>query len=198
MGTIILKNEKSPIMIVVWAIILFVSSSFIPFILVSIIHSSFFKNPNQWLFIAPGQGYVTFMAGMFWISFVLFLYVFIQYKYQMKFIRWIALALFSLSIPLFMFGSAHYYYFDENGLHYNELDSFNQTTVYDWSSFKEVKQVYANRPTNNARYLDSYQFIMPDNRHIVVPYGSDLRRNEKRILVKLERSQVKVTDNYYE
>ncbi|WP_053365120.1 hypothetical protein [Bacillus sp. FJAT-27245] len=198
MGKVVLKNEKSPMLIVVWAIILFICSSFMPFIIVFMIQSYFFKSPNQWLYIAPGEGYITFMAGMFWISIVMFLYVFIQSKFHVKFIKWIALGLLTLSIPLFMFGSNHYYYFDETGLHYNELNSFNQTTTYDWASFKEVKQVYANRPTNNARYLDHYEFIMPDNRRIVIPYDSDLRRSEKRILVKLERSHVKVTDNYYE
>ncbi|WP_316570136.1 hypothetical protein [Neobacillus sp. YIM B06451] len=198
MEDVMLKTEKSPMLMVVWAIILFVCSSFMPFIIVSIIHSYLFKSPDQWLFIALGEGYITFMAGMFWVSIVMFLYVFIQYKYHVKFMKWIAFALFSISIPLFMFGSEHFYFFNENGLHYNDLNTFKQTTTYDWASMKEVKQVYANRATNNARYLDNYVFIMPDNRHIVIPYDSELRRNEKRILVKLERSQVKVTDNYYE
>ncbi|WP_059172498.1 hypothetical protein [Bacillus sp. FJAT-27445] len=197
MSNLMTKTEKSPAVMVVWAIILLISSFFMPFIIVFLIHNSFFQNREQWLFVAPGQGYITFMAGMVWIALVMFMHLFIQYRYELKFMKWITLVLLLFSIPVFMVGATNYYYFDDKGLHYNELKSFNHTDTYEWNSFKEVKQVHAVRTGDNAKYLESYEFITTSNKHFVVPY-EDFRGIESRVLEKLEKNQVKVTDNYYE
>ena len=198
MSNLVAASERRPVFMIVWAIILFVSSFFMPYVIVFLIHNSFFQSRDQWLFEAPGSGYVTFMIGMILIPIVMITHVIIQSKYNLKFMRWISLALISLSIPFFLLGATHYYYIDNAGLHYNELKTFNKTDTYDWGSFKEVKQVYEERKDDSSVFLDHYEFIAADGKHITIPYKASLRNVEGHILDKLKEKNIKVTNNYPE
>ncbi|RHW41571.1 hypothetical protein D1B31_07585 [Neobacillus notoginsengisoli] len=196
MSNLVSNTEKRPVLVVTWAIILFVSSFFMPYVIVFLIHNSFFQSREQWLFEAPGSGYLTFMIGMIWIPIVMILHVIIQSKYKVKYMRLISMALISLSIPFLLLGATHYYYIDNNGLHFNELKTFNKTSTYEWSSLKEVKQVYAERKEDGSVYFDHYEFITGDNKQIIIPYEVGLRNVEAHILEKLKENHVKVSDNY--
>ena len=93
-----------------------------------------------------------------------------------------------------MFAATTYFYFDDTGLHYNRLESFNQLRSYDWESFKEVKKHYEKK--QNIAYLKEYIFVMNDDLEIVIPYEGAMRQNEYRLLDKLTEKNVTVTDNY--
>lgn len=198
MSNLVAASERRPVFMIVWAIILFVSSLFMPFVIVYLIHNSFFQSRDQWLFETPGSGYVTFMIGMVLIPIIMITHVIIQSKYNLKFMRWISLALISLSIPFFLLGSTHYYYIDNEGLHYNELKTFKKVDTYDWGSFKEVKQVYAEREEDSSIFMDHYEFITADGKLITIPYKASLRNVEGHILDKLKENNIKVTNNYPE
>lgn len=93
-----------------------------------------------------------------------------------------------------MFAVSNYYFFDAKGLHYNDLETINQTTTYDWDSFKEVQEVYVN--DDGPAYLKSYKFITNDNKVIIIPFNWRFRENQNRILGKLKEHKIKVTNNY--
>ncbi|RHW39069.1 hypothetical protein D1B31_14000 [Neobacillus notoginsengisoli] len=193
MSNLAVKTEKGPL-VFVWAIILFISSLFMPIVFISWIQDLLFYSKSHWFFVAPQSAYVAFMIGMAWIPIVMIVYLIMNYKYELKFLKMFSLLIASLSIPVMIFSATTYYYFDDNGLHYNRLESFNQLETYEWESFKEVKKNYAKR--QNTTYLKEYIFILKDDLEIAIPYEGDIRHNEYRLMDKLNENNVTITDNY--
>ncbi|OCA90418.1 hypothetical protein A8F94_00555 [Bacillus sp. FJAT-27225] len=192
MSTLATKTEKGPI-ILVGSIILFICSFFMPFVIVYLIQDTLIHFKSPWFYVTPPAAYITFMIGMAWIPTVMIVYLILNYKYEFKYLKVTSLFLAALCIPVFMYATAHYYYFDDKGLHYNHLESFNKISDYDWASMKEVNVIYGKQ---NTTYLMEYKFITKDDFELIIPYEGDFKNNEARILQKLKANNVKITDNY--
>lgn len=193
MSNLAVQTERGPV-IFVWALILFVCSLFMPIVFISWIQDLFFFSKSHWFFVAPQSAYITFAVGMAWIPIVMVAYLILKLKYASKFLSLFSVLVASISIPILMFAATTYFYFDDTGLHYNRLESFNQLRSYDWESFKEVKKHYEKK--QNIAYLKEYIFVMNDDLEIVIPYEGAMRQNEYRLLDKLTEKNVTVTDNY--
>lgn len=197
MSNLIAKTEKGPTLLV-WTIVLFISSPITPLLLLALIQDSFYHDRrSQWFFIAPPSAYIVCLIGMVWIPIVLTIHLIIQYKYEFKKMKWVTLFLIFLSIPVLLGGITNYYYFDEKGAHYNSLNTLNEITN-EWSSFQEVKKIYVKDKATNTTYLNEYEFITKDKKVIRVPYRIELKEYENWILEKLKQNNVKVTDNFAE
>lgn len=197
MSNLIVKTEKGPTLLV-WTIIMFLSSPISPFLLLGLIQDSIYHDRrSQWFFIAPPSAYIACLIGMVWIPIVLTLYLIIRNKYEIKKMKWVTLFLIFLSIPVLLGGITNYYYFDEKGVHYNSLNTLNEKTN-EWSSLQEVKKVYSKNEATNAIHLDEYQFITDDKKVITVPIRAEFKAYENLILAKLKENNVKVTDNFAE
>ncbi|CRK82700.1 hypothetical protein BN000_02644 [Neobacillus massiliamazoniensis] len=188
------NREKRMPIIFVSAIILFISSLFMPFVLVFLIQESVYHSKSYWFFETPTSAYITFMIGMVWIPIVLILHLIIQWKYELRLLKWITIFLICWSIPFFIYGISNYYYFDKKGLHYNHLESINQITTYEWENFKEVKEIYSRN--KGITYLTNYQFLTTDNKVITLPYDIKFKENQNRIIEKLKEHDIRVTSNY--
>ncbi|CEG28800.1 hypothetical protein [Bacillus sp. B-jedd] len=193
MSNLAVQTERGPV-VFVWALILFVCSLFMPIVFISWIQDLFFFSKSHWFFIAPQSAFITFAIGMAWIPIVMVGYLIMKLKFDFKYLGLFSVLLASFSIPIFLFAATTYFYFDDTGLHYNRLETFNQVTTYDWDSFKEVKKHYAKR--ENIAYLKEYIFVMNDDLEIVIPYEGAMSQNEYRLLDKLTEQNVTVTDNY--
>jgi len=193
MASLKLDSEKITWVLLVSAIILLISSLFMPLVLVFIIQDYLYLSSSKWFYEAPASAYVVFMIGMQWIAFMIMLHIFIQWKFEIKMFKWITMLLMTLSIPCFMFAISNYYYLDDNGIHFNELETYNTITSYHWSDFKEAREVYTK--SNGVTSLDHFELITTDNEVIELPTSSKITGAKHRILEKLNEHGVNVTNN---
>ncbi|MFD1020689.1 hypothetical protein [Thalassobacillus hwangdonensis] len=185
-------DERRRQILLTIAIILFISSLLIPFVVVFLLQDLFFTDRSQWFFITPTTAYITFMAGMMWPAIVIFIHLLIQTKYNFKSYKWVSIALIPLSIPVLLFGLTNYYYFDDQGINYNHLTTTNQMT-YEWDGFKEVEKIYSKE--DGTTTLVEYRFLTKKDEEIFVPVNMDFRNYQSRILKYLEENKVKVIDS---
>ena len=188
-----INTEDSSKILLVSAIILLMSSFFLPLVLVYLIQDFLYLSNTQWFYDTPASAYVIFMIGMIWIPVLMFLHLFIEWKYEFRFLKWVTLSLMSLSIPFFMFGVSNYYYLDGEGLHFNDLETFNTITSYKWEDIEEANEVYTK--SNGVTVMDHYRFITKDGEVIDLSYNNKVSSNKFRILEKLKEHDVKVTNN---
>lgn len=193
MGAISINSEKGTLLLVISAIIVLLSSLFMPFVLVFLLQDIFYHSKAHWFFERPASAYILFMGGMLWIAFILFLQLFVQWKFELKFFKWVSAALILLSIPFFMYGVSNYYYFDEQGLHHNPAETFNQIDVYEWADFTAVREVYGQ--TNGVLNLEYYVFETKDKKDLTLPFNQGFAEYRNVILSKLEENKIKVINN---
>lgn len=192
---IIRDSEKAHQYVFASAIILFISSLFMPLVFVFFIQETLYHSKSYWFYEAPTSAYVTFGIGMVWIAIVLFGYLFIKWKFEPRFLKTITMLLLCISIPFFMFGVANYYYVDDEGLHFNYLNTFNQVTTYEWKDLKEVKEIYE-KSSSGTVYLKEYAFITKDNKVETLPLSGKIGGNQLRLKAKLTENGVRMTSNY--
>lgn len=191
---IIRDSEKAHQYVFVIAIILFISSLFMPLVFVFFIQETLYHSKLHWFYEAPTSAYVTFGIGMVWIAIVLFGYLFVKWKYDPRFSKSITGLLLCISIPFFIFGVDNYHYLNDEGLHFNYLYTLNRVTTYEWKDFKEVKEIY--EKSSGTVYLKEYAFITKGNKVETLPFNIKLKENQNLILTKLAENGVEVTSNY--
>ena len=188
-----LDTEKVTWILLVSAIILLISSLFMPLVLVFIIQDYLYLSSSKWFYEAPASAYVVFMIGIQWIALMIMLHIFIQWRFDFKMFKWITMLLMTLSIPCFMFAISNYYYLDDNGIHFNELDTFNTITSYQWADFKEAREVYSK--SNGVTGLDHFELITTDGEVIELKTSQKMTGAKHRMLEKLNENGVSVTNN---
>lgn len=193
---IVRNSENANIYVFVTAIITFLCSFFMPMVFVFFLQESLYFSKTHWFFEAPTSAYVTFSIGMIWISIILFIYLFVNWKFEPRFLKSFTALLLCLSIPCFMLGVANYRYMDDEGLHINYLKTLNEITTFGWNDLKEVKEVYEKK--NGTIYLKEYTFITKDNKVETLPISGKLGENRNRVLAKLKENGVPLESNYQE
>lgn len=188
-----LNTENTSKILFASAIIMMICSLFMPFVLVFIIQDYLYLSSEKWFYDTPSSAYVLIIIGMLWIPIMMLVHLFIQWKFELRYFKWISLVLMTLSIPFFMYGISNYYYLDDKGIHFNDVKTFNTITSYEWENFIGAKEVYTR--SNNVTIMDHYDFETKDGEIISLASNHKISSHKFRILEKLKEHGVEVTNN---
>lgn len=193
MARLTFNTENTSKILFVSALIMLISSLFMPFVLVFIIQDYLYSSSEKWFYDTPASAYVLFIIGMLWIPIMMLIHLFIQWKFELRYYKWITILLMTLSIPFFMFGISNYYYLDDKGIHFNDVNTFNTIKSYEWADFKNAKEVYTK--SNNVTIMDHYEFETKKGEIVDLPSNHKVSSYKFRILEKLEEHGVEITNN---
>ncbi|WLR57526.1 hypothetical protein LC048_12095 [Mesobacillus subterraneus] len=193
MARLSLNTENSSNVILVTAIILIISSLFMPLVFVYIIQDYLYLSVDKWFYDTPSSAYVIFMIGMLWIAVTLLLYLFFTWKFEWKGIKWISLLVMLGCVPFFMFGVSNYYYLDDQGMHFNDYKTFNTINSYYWEDVKEAKEIFVKN--NGVTVVDHLNLVTEAGEVIELPYNSKVQNNRFKIMEKLEENNIPLTNN---
>ncbi|MEH7884344.1 hypothetical protein V7654_08455 [Bacillus sp. JJ1609] len=193
MAKLTFSTESTSKILLVSALILLISSLFMPFVLVFFIQDYLYLSSEKWFYDTPASAYVIFIIGMLWIPIMILIHMFSQWKFELRYFKWITLLLMTLSIPFFMFGISNYYYLDDKGIHFNDVKTFNTITSYEWEDIKNAKEVYTK--SNNVTVMDHYEFETKKSEIINLASNHKVSSYKFRIYEKLEEHGVVITNN---
>ncbi|WP_433750383.1 hypothetical protein [Falsibacillus pallidus] len=185
--------QESGTFLFAWIVIMLISSLMLPIVLVYFIQDAIHFSKLHWLFKAPPSAYIAFMCGMLMITAGMIVYLIIKVKTDKKPVFLVSLIIILLSSPLFYTSLNTYYYFDQEGLHYRELWSLGQSN-YKWKDFKQVHAVFDKKP-NRGSTLKEYEFVISENKTIVIPVDTAFMENRQRINASLEENKVPLDNN---
>ncbi|MBS8263629.1 hypothetical protein DYI25_04120 [Mesobacillus boroniphilus] len=193
MARLSFNTDNTSNIILVTAIILMISSLFMPLVFVYFIQDYLYLTAEKWFYVAPPSAYIIFMIGMLWIALTLFLYLFIKWKSDWKGFKWATLFVLLGSIPFFMFGVSNYYYLDDQGMHFNDYKTYNTINSYYWEDIKEAKEIFVK--SNGVTVVDHLNLVTKDGEVIELPYNSKVSNNKFKIMEKLQEYNVPLTNN---
>lgn len=185
--------EDSSKIILVTAIILIISSLFMPLVFVYFIQDYFYLSADKWFYVTPPSAYVIFMIGMLWIAITLLVHLFLKWKFDWKGVKWVTLFIMSGSIPIFMFAVSNYYYLDNQGIHFNNHTTYNTINSYHWEDIEEAKEIFVKN--NGVTVVDHLKLVTKDGDVIELPYSSKVKNNKFKIMEKLQEYNVPLTNN---
>ncbi|MGG1679146.1 hypothetical protein ACIFOT_25985 [Neobacillus sp. NRS-1170] len=186
-------TEDNQVNLVAYTIILYISSLFVPFIVVASYQSMVYYSRTQWFFTTPLTAYITFAAGMLIIAFALTVYLIFRSRSDGREIKWVTWVLILGSIPVFFMSLTNYYYFDEEGVHYNSLTKIKEEE-YRWDKIKKVHIVYRNHQGTTG--ILEYQFENRNGRKITIPFNDKLSENKWRVEKMIKENNIPITDNF--
>lgn len=187
------SSEEDSVKLVAYTIILYISSFFVPFIVVASYQSMVYYSRSQWFFATPFSAYVAFMCGMLYIAVLLTVYLILKQKWEGAKLKLIIGVFAVLSIPVFLLSLSNYYYVDDQGIHYNQLISFREAE-YKWEKIDTVNVIYRNQQGTTSYY--QYKFELADGSTLTLPYNEKFNENRRRINAKIEQYQIKEKDNF--
>lgn len=193
MARISFNSENTSNIILVSAIILIMSSLFMPLVFVYFIQDYLYLTKDKWFYVTPQSAYILFMIGMLWVAAMLLLYLFVQWKFEWRGFKWLAILLMFGSLPFFMFGVSNYYYLDDLGLHFNDEKSFNTIQSYDWEDIKEAKEIFVKN--KGVTVADHLMLTTNDGKVIELPYTSKVTDNKFLIMEKIQELNIPFTNN---
>jgi hypothetical protein len=193
MARLSFNSENASQMILVTAIILIISSLFMPLVFVYFIQDYLYLSDDKWFYVAPPSAYVIFMIGMLWIAVTLFLHLLLKWKFDWKVTKWITLFFMTGCIPFFMFGVSNYYYLDDSGMHFNDHKTFNTINSYYWEDIKEAKEIFVK--SNGVTVADHLSLLTKAGEVVELPYNTKVQNNKFKILEKLQEYDVPLTNN---
>lgn len=186
-------EENQGKLLVAYTIILFISSLFVPFVVVATFQSMVYFSRSYWFFSTPLSAYMTFMCGMIYIALVLTFYLLVGQKWEGKRAKGIMWILLVLCIPFFILSLTNYYYLDDEGVHYNSLTSLKEKQ-YKWGEMAKVHIVYRNYQGSTGFY--QYKFEMPDGSTITIPYNDKLSEHKYQVEAKIKEFNIPISDNF--
>lgn len=193
LGKKIKDEEQSQAKLVAYTIILYICSFFVPFVIVSSFQSTIYYSRTYWFFSTPFSAYVAFMAGMLYIAVVFTLYLIFRRRWESIRIKWITGILLLASIPGFILSLSNYYYMDDEGIHYNALNSLGETE-YGWKNIDKVHIIYRNHQGTISLY--QYKFEMKNSKKITLPYDEKLAEHKYKIEKIIKDNKITVVDNF--
>jgi len=187
------SEEENSVKLVAYTIILFISSIFVPFVIVASYQSMVYFSRSYWFFSTPFSAYIIFMGGMVFIAVILTIYLIFRQKWEGKKLKWITAFLILASIPAFILSLTNYYYMDDDGIHYNGLTSLEEKE-YQWNEMARIHIVYKNHQGTIG--LFQYKFEMADGSKITLPFDDKLSEHKFRIEEKIKEYEIPVKDNF--
>lgn len=187
------SSDEHQVKLVAYTIILYISSLFIPFVVVASYQSMVYYSRTHWLFATPFSSYITFMGAMFYIAVVLTLYLIFRQRWEGRRFKWTIIFLLMASIPAFYFSLTNYYYLDDDGIHYNKLVGVKESE-YKWEDISKIQIVYRNHQGTTSLY--QYTFDMANGEKVTLPFDNKLSENKRNLTAKIEENNIPVTDNF--
>jgi FlaA1/EpsC-like NDP-sugar epimerase len=176
-----------------YTIILYISSLFVPFVVVASYQSMVYYSKAQWYFTTPFSAYLAFMIAMLFIAIVLTVYLIFREKWKSSVIKAVFILMFIISISTFFLSLTNYYYVDENGIHYNGLYNLKQVD-YQWDHVAALHIVYRNHEGTTSYY--QYKFEMKNGSEVTLPFDDKLESNRLRIQQVVDTYKIPVKDNF--
>ncbi|MGV2941270.1 hypothetical protein AB5I83_16830 [Mesobacillus sp. LC4] len=186
-------SENTSYLILVSAIIIIISSLFMPLVFVYFIQDYLYLSADKWFYVSPPSAYILFMIGMLWVAVTLLLHLFLRWKFDWKGLKWVSLLLILGSIPFFLFGVSNYYYLDNEGMHFNDHKTFNTIDSYYWNDIKEANEIFVK--SNGVTVLDHLTLITKSGEVVELPYNTKVQNNKFKIMEKLQENNVPLTNN---
>lgn len=186
-------SENTSYLILVSAIIIIISSLFMPLVFVYFIQDYLYLSADKWFYVTPPSAYILFMIGMLWVAVTLLLHLFLRWKFDWKGLKWVSLLLILGSIPFFLFGVSNYYYLDDEGMHFNDHKTFNTIDSYYWNDIKEANEIFVK--SNGVTVLDHLTLITKSGEVVELPYNTKVQNNKFKIMEKLQENNVPLTNN---
>lgn len=186
-------SEDHHVKLVAYTIILYISSLFVPFIVVATFQSMVYYSREQWFFSTPFSAYITFMGGMLFIAIVFTFYLIFRGRWEGRTFKWVIGILLITSIPAFVFSLTNYYYLDDEGIHYNYLTSIKETE-YKWDEITKVDVVYRNH--QGTTDLFQYKFEKADGSKVILLFDQYLSEHKLRLEEKIKENDIPVKDNF--
>ncbi len=189
------KKEPSDyaIYFLVIGIIVLLSSTFVPFLVITIGQDIFFRPEDSfWLFQAPISSYLIVGIAVAIIGAVFCIAAYILSKMESRKESWKTWTLMSITIPsLIAIGMAvnQYYYFNDQGIHQSSLTGTHEE-LYAWSDMQGVS--FISEVTGYVKKLSHMEVKLRDGRTIEYPFNDELRMNRGRIQTTLEQVGVEV------
>ncbi|ETI68202.1 hypothetical protein [Neobacillus vireti] len=186
-------SEDHHVKLVAYTIILYISSLFVPFVVVASFQSLVYYSRSHWFFSTPFSAYITFMCGMLFIAVIFTVYLIFRERFEGRTFKWVIAVLLIVSIPAFVQSLTNYYYLDEDGIHYNALTSFKEKE-YKWDEITKVQVVYRNHQGTTSLY--QYKFEDRDGGVVTLPFNDYLSDHKWQIEGKIEENNIPVKDNF--
>ena len=175
------------------SIIIFISSVFIPFIIITIIQDIFFRPEGDvWLFQAPVTSYYIVGIASVYISLVVGALAFIQAKFNYKTLfKTIITSLAMLpAIITIYFASSNYYYFTDEGIFQRTGVSVGEE-VYLWDNdFKEA--TFISKNINHSTKLYQVEFKTTSGAILTYDFNDELRSKRHMIKYRLEDAGIEI------
>lgn len=179
-------------------VICFICSFIFPFVFVFIFQDIFFFSRDHWFFRAPITSYILFFTGMMLLAILLSLDEWVKSKrldHGKKTGPWLMLASIVVSMWFIVFSVNNYYYFDDEGLHYNKMFSLEQDDL-PWNEISTVEQVTTRH--NNMEVFKEHVFITPNGDRFIIPYEPEFRNHRSRIIALSKRHGAKIVERFEE
>lgn len=186
-------SDENKVKLVAYTIILYISSLFVPFVVIASYQSMAYTSRSQWFFTTPFTAYLVFMVGMLFIAIVFTFYLIFRQKWEGRVLTGIMVCFVLLSIPSFIFSMTNYYYLDDKGIHYNFITGL-QEKEYQWENVETLHKVYRNHQGSTGYY--QFKFEMKDGKVITIPFNDKLSENQYRIEEKVKKHNIAVKDNF--
>lgn len=191
------KNMDSIQFQVTLIIITFLSSFFIPFIILYPIQEVLFQPKNIWFFEAAMSTYFIFISAILFVSLVLLVNILSNPTTKtMLLIRRIGLIV-SLIISCIVIGLClnTYNYMNSNGIYNNKFFSLSEEFT-SWEEITDAKQIYVKK--DNITTADRFEFTLSDGSKMEVKLTNKLRKNKTLVRQILKSNNVIIESAYPE
>ncbi|MBU9720798.1 MULTISPECIES: hypothetical protein [Bacillaceae] len=189
-------TEKLTTITIVTAIIIIISCVFLPVVMIYIMQDVLFFSRSNWFLSAPTSAYFMFGFGMLWIPIILTALVITKMVLeksgkQFK-LTWLFSLLMLVFIPIMGLGIYNYYYFDDDGIHYNHLSTYSETSYY-WNEIQEIQPIEVEN-NNGTTSIHEYIFITENGDEITIPYHNDIITNRVRLNAVIDEYDIVMQD----
>lgn len=184
--------------IVAYNIILFISSFFIPFIIIYPIQEVVYVPESYWFFHTPQNAYFFMIAGLLSISIAIFIFVFLRSRleeYRKNVLRSLLGVSFIPGILVLFLSLNYYYYFNDNGIFKNDFLAINEKTFL-WSEVKEAKKTIVTE-SGTTKPVD-YKFTYKDGETIIFEFTRKITYNRAKIEYMLAKNGIEVKKIFIE
>lgn len=174
--------------IIITSVIFLISALFIPFIFIFIAQDILFHSRDHWYFGTPVSAYLLTGVGMLTLPVIAIVYSLLRMVrfttvQRSGFIGLVLFFMIASGIPFYVLGIHSYYYFDDEGVHKNEITT-TELTSFEWEEIgyfiPEVSE------ESNISSYEAYHFIDQNEVLMTIPYKHEFSHLRRTIIQKVE------------
>jgi uncharacterized membrane protein len=185
------KFDSSGILIMI-SFILLLSCLIVPLVAIYTYQDIFINDVESWFFGTPKNNYFIFAGALISFSVLIICFLIYQNKMQMSERKVRNLPFILLLLPgiiTILLSLHHYYYLNEDGVHYSSFSKFNVQS-YKWEEVVEAKQL---QKVNNGVMIEGdLVFIFKNGDEFHLPVTKEVQVNKRRIYTALREFNIEV------